>query len=112
MSVTGALGDLVATLDKPFPHLSVLIESAKALALEIDMAQQADDGGKTKAVAGAVRELRAVCDELILKGRSDADTDEGDWSAPAVGSAPVRHLPQHEARDLRSRGGRGGAAAG
>ena len=110
--MTEALNELVATLDKPSPHLQVLIESARALALEIDMAQSADDSGKTKAAAGAVRELRAVCDELILKGRSDADTDEGDWSAPDTDSAKVRHLPQPVARDVRARGRGGGAAAG
>lgn len=112
MSVTEALTELVETLDRPSAHLSVLIESAKALALEIDMAQAADEQGKTKAAAGAVRELRAVVDELIQKGRSDADTDEGDWTAPVAGSAQVRHIPQPGARELRPRSSRGGPQAG
>ena len=112
MSVTAALAELVDTLDRPSPHLSVLIESAKALALEIDMAQAADENGKTKAAAGAVRELRAVVDELVLKGRTDADSDEGDWTAPGADSSPVRLVPQPGAGDVRARGNRGGKAAG
>jgi len=111
LSVSAALDDLVATLDKPSPHLQVLIESARALALEIDMAQQADEGGKTKAAAGAVRELRAVVDELLLKGRVDADSEDADWSAPA-GTTSIRDAPKPKAGDVRPRGRRGGAAAG
>jgi hypothetical protein len=65
----------------------VLVQVATALALEIDMAQMPNDKGQTKAAAAAVRELRAVMDELLSKGRTD---DDDDWTA-APGAATVRN---------------------
>lgn len=112
-SVTDKLADLIATLHHRSPHVEVLIAAASALALEIDMALQADENGKTKSAASAVREFRAVVDELMLKGRADGDEEVDDWTNPAgVGATTVRHLTQPKQGNVRARGGGGRKAAG
>lgn len=115
MSVIAKMDDLLATLDAMTPEAWVLAESAYALALEIDVAQQADDQGKTRSCASAVTALRGVLAELIVKGRASASTDEADndWTTPSavVGLAAVRDAKEPGARDAGPRGGRGGAPA-
>ena len=112
MSVIAKLDDLVPTLDAMSPECEVLLAAAYALALEVDMALQADDQGKTRSCASAVTALRGVLAELIVKGRASASTDEAenDWTRPAVvGLAAVRDTKESGARNARARGGRGGA---
>ena len=114
MSVIAKLDELMLTLDGMTPEAWVLAESAYALALEIDMAQQADDQGKTRSCASAVTALRGVLAELIQKGRASGNSDEAeaDWTSPTViGLAPVRDAPKPGAGNARARGGRGGKAA-
>ena len=114
MSVVDAFAVLVDSLPTRSPEVGVLVEAGKALALEIDMAQLADDNGKTKPAAAAVTALRALIDDLIAKGRAGvADPDEADdWAAPSVVDlAPVRNAKKSRPRNARPRGSGGGAAA-
>lgn len=114
MSVGEAFNQLVLTLDNPTAEVEVLVAAGHALALEIDVAQLADDNGKTKSASAAVTALRALVDDLIAKGRAGvADPDEADdWAAPSVVDlAPVRDAKKPGARNARPRGNRGGAAA-
>lgn len=110
MSVVSSVDALVETLKPWSLELEVLVESARALALEVDMAQQGDEKGRTKSAAGAVRELRAVVDDLLMKGRRDADDD--DWSSPVANLAEVRNATRSKPGNARRRGGAGSAAAG
>jgi len=80
MSVSVAFGRLVGSLDVSSAEAGVLVASGVVLALEVDLARVPDGDGKTKSAAGAVRELRSVVAELVLKG-SDGD-GEGDWTGP------------------------------
>ena len=114
MTVTDALAELVAGLTSRTPHVEVLIATAQTLALEVDMAQLSDEQGRTKSAASAVRELRAVVDELMEKGRADGQHGE-DWSAPAaatVGAATLRDISKRGSGNVRSRGDGGRKAAG
>lgn len=114
MSVLTSLNALVDELVDPSNEVQLLIEAARALALEVDLAATPDDNGKTKSAASAVRELRAVVEEIKTKGRRDADGDD-DWTKPAepaAGAAPVRNAARSKSGDARRRGGRGGAPAG
>jgi hypothetical protein len=106
MSVHSSVDALVDTLRPWSLELEVLVESALALAAEVDAAQIPDKEGRTKSAAGAVRELRAVVDELLMKGRRDADDD--DWSSPVADLAEVRDAAKRKPADARprSRGGR------
>lgn len=111
MSVTASLEALITTFIDPNPEVSLLIETARALALEVDMAATPDENGKTKSAASAVRELRAVVDEITNKGRRDAD-DNDDWSTPVADLASVRNASRRKPADARPRSDRGGKAAG
>lgn len=117
MEVVGLMGAVESSVTalveslKPWSlEAEVLVAAALALAVEIDSAQQPDENGRTKSAAGAVRELRAVVDELVMKGRRDADDD--DWSSPVADLAEVRNATKRKSTDARPRGRRGGAAAG
>ena len=107
MAMTDAVAALLATMPHLDEHGVVLAEAARALALEVDMAQVADDNGRVKPASSAVRELRAVVDELLTKGAADGEQD--DWTA-SPGAATVRDGAQRKA-DVRARGRGGGAAA-
>jgi len=111
MSVSSSLTEWIATLPDPAPDVALLIETAKALALEVDLAGIADDNGRTKSAASAVRELRAVCDDITTKGRRSADDDD-DWFAPVADLAPVRDTPKRVAPNARARSRGGSSAAG
>lgn len=110
MAVLASLNELIDELHDPSAEVRLLIESARALALEVDMAQGADENGRTKSAASAVRELRAVVDEITNKGRR-ADNDD-DWSTPVTDLAEVRNVAKPRSGDARSRSRRGGQAAG
>ena len=86
MSVIAKLDELQPTLTNRTEEVAVLLEAAYALGLEIDMAQLADDKGRTRSCASAVTALRGVVADLILKGRTAdvADAAEADWTAPAA----------------------------
>ena len=89
MSVVAKLDELQHTLDRRTEEVAVLLEAAYALGLEIDMAQMADDKGRTRSCASAVTALRGVVADLIAKGRTSAgsEADTGDWTAPVT---PIR----------------------
>ncbi len=120
MSVIAKLDELLPTLDARTPEVEVLLTLAYALGLEIDTAQLADDQGKTRTCASAVRALQGVLAEVIAKGRKSGNSDEAeakaDWTnvtpiGAAAGPAAVRDGAQPAAGNARPRGGRGGKAA-
>jgi len=110
MGVLASLEVVVEGLVDPSAEVLLLVESARALAVEIDAASVPDKDGKTRSAASAVRELRSVVDEMLVKGRRDADDD--DWSSPVADLAKVRDAARPVPGDARVRGRRGGAAAG
>ncbi len=114
VTVGRAFDLFAADLPTRSAEVEVLVAAGRALALEVDVAQLADDNGKTKPAAAAVTALRALVDDLIAKGRAGvADPDEADdWAVPSVVDlAPVRDAKKPGARNARPRGNRGGAAA-
>ena len=111
VSVLETLNALVGTLPDPNEEIALLIETSRALALEIDMAAMPDENGRTKSAASAVRELRAVVDDMMTKGRRDADNDD-DWSTPVADLAAVRDTTKRKPGDARPRSRGGSAAAG
>lgn len=114
VTVGRAFDLFAADLPTRSAEVEVLVAAGRALALEIDVAQLADDNGKTKPAAAAVTALRALVDDLIAKGRAGvADPDEADdWAVPSVVDlAPVRDAKKPGASNARPRGNRGGAAA-
>ena len=111
MSVLESLNALIDKLITPSPEVDLLVATSRALALEIDLAAIPDENGRTKSAASAVRELRAVVDEIMTKGRHDADSDD-DWSTPVTDLAKVRNTPKRKPANPRPRSHRGGTAAG
>ena len=107
VTMVEAVAALLVTMSSLDEHATVLAAAARALALEVDMAQVADDNGRVRPASSAVRELRAVLDELQAKGRADDEQD--DWTA-SPGAAPVRDGAKRKA-DVRPRGRGGGSAA-
>ena len=115
MSTSDAVDRVLADLPDRTPREDVLAEIMRALADEIDVAQLADDKGKTRPASAAAGQLRAAMTELLQGRVRDGDADEAeDWSTPSApaGAAPVRDAPKSGAGNVRARGGRGGKAAG
>lgn len=112
VSVLQSLETWIETLPEPTPDVRLLIETAKALALEVDVAGIPDDNGRTKSAASAVRELRAVVEEITTKGRRAADDDDDNWFFSVADLAEVRDAAKRKPGNPRPRSSRGGAATG
>jgi len=110
MAVAAAVEVLVSSLVRRTEQVEVLVESARALAVEIDVAQVPDEKGRTRSAAAAVTALRGVVDEMVQRGGVDAGSDGDDWSAPGV--AAVRDAARSGSGVVRRRGRGGVAAAG
>jgi hypothetical protein len=114
-SVGQAFAVFVVGLSVVDDEVDVLTTLGQVLAEEIDSASCEE---KPKSVAGAVRELRAVVDQLALKGKRVADGDGGDsaggWGAigAVVGLAEVRDAKRSVKGDSRSSGRGGRSSAG